>query len=123
MPPRLDPRLLIAFFEGDANQLGAYDWYEGNAGQKTPPVGQKRPTPWGLYDMHGNVSERVQDWYGSYAAGTVTGPQGPPSGSDRVVRGGSWVNSARNCRSAGRGHDALGPHGGYLGFRPLRTAE
>src|SRR5262249_24585612 len=53
---------------------------------------------WGLYDMHGNVGEWVEDWKGDYPSGTVTDPAGPSSGSSRVYRGGSWSLDARYCR-------------------------
>ena len=67
-----------------ANRLGQYGWYEGNSNNRTHPVGGKRPNAWGLYDLHGNVWEWVQDWYGAYPRGLVTDPRGPSSGADRV---------------------------------------
>ncbi|MEE8587464.1 MAG: SUMF1/EgtB/PvdO family nonheme iron enzyme [Acidobacteriota bacterium] len=66
----------------------------------------RKPNAWGLYDMHGNVWEWVQDWYQQDYYGTRqnpdTDPQGPESGSYRVIRGGSWFTPARYCRSADR---------------------
>jgi formylglycine-generating enzyme required for sulfatase activity len=65
-------------------------------------VGIMRPNPFGLYDMHGNVWEWVQDRYGDYSPDHVTDPTGPAVGTDRVIRGGSWLGEARLGRSASR---------------------
>ena len=64
-------------------------------------VGSYLPNAWGLYDMHGNVWEWCLDWYESAPAGALD-PPGPASGSYRVLRGGSWDDIARTCRSAFR---------------------
>ncbi|MEM8485582.1 MAG: SUMF1/EgtB/PvdO family nonheme iron enzyme [Bacteroidota bacterium] len=102
-------------------QLGAYAWYWENSGKKTHPVGQKQPNPWGLYDMHGNVWEWVEDWYGPYSSGAQTDPKGLNSGSGRVVRGGGWYDDAGNARSAFRDYWWPDARNLYVGFRVLRT--
>ena len=85
--------------------------------QTTTKVGSYAANPWGLYDMHGNVWEWCADRYGSYPSGSITDPTGPSSGSNRVCRGGSWLNYARNCRSGNR-CNVLDPGGrDSLGFR------
>jgi len=91
-------------FGDDADQLGQYAWYIDNSGDKTHPVGQKQPNAWGLYDMHGNVWEWVQDWYGKtyYSQSPAKDPQGPSSGESRLLRGGSWNFDASNARCANR---------------------
>ena len=80
-------------------------WWGGNAGGRTHSVGQLKANPFGLYDVTGNVWEWCQDWYDpelySKRGQNITEePQGPAEGSDRVLRGGSWVSDAARCRSA-----------------------
>jgi formylglycine-generating enzyme required for sulfatase activity len=106
-------------FGDNAGQLGQYAWYEGNSGKTTHPVGRKRPNAWGLYDMQGNVCEWVGDWYdqNSYSGSPSADPQGPPSGSARVLRGGGWDFPAGFCRPACRNINLPGAHSDHLGFR------
>jgi formylglycine-generating enzyme required for sulfatase activity len=78
-------------------------WYTDNSGSKTHEVGKKTANAWNLYDMHGNVWEWCWDWYGNYTNVAQTNPMGAVSGSNRVIRGGSWYSGGQNLRSADRG--------------------
>ncbi|MGD0901004.1 MAG: formylglycine-generating enzyme family protein, partial [Thermoguttaceae bacterium] len=80
-----------AYYTGDGeDDLAKAGWYDKNSDGKTHPVGQKKPNAWGLFDMHGNVTQRCSDW------------GGPQNGEGRALRGGSWKDVARYCRSGFR---------------------
>ena len=134
-------------FGDDESELGDYAWWSrhvdlykmkrlndvnvallgltvspGNAGRDkyAHKVGLKKPNPWGLYDMHGNVNEWCSDWYDGKLSDGVD-PVGPKLGSDRVNRGGNWRRSPSACRSARRsGHDPS-DRINNLGFRVARS--
>ena len=89
-------------FGDSRSELGEYAWFHGNSGDRTHPVGEKKPNAWGLYDTHGNVWEWCEDWYGDHQDREVVDPTGPEEGSYRVYRGGSWDSGAVFCRSAYR---------------------
>ena len=110
-----------SFGDSESN-LSEYAWYDDNSGDKTHTVGQKKPNSWGLYDMHGNVYEWVQDdWHGNYYGAPSDGSAWESGGySTRVYRGGSWRFLARHCRSAVRDYDFPGTRHHYLGFRLLQ---
>ncbi|MCP5159694.1 MAG: formylglycine-generating enzyme family protein [Gammaproteobacteria bacterium] len=102
------------------NYNGKYPYRRGKEGryrEETVEVASLPANPWGLYEMHGNVWEWCQDWYGNHPAGPVTDPTGPKTGKGRVLRGGSWIDYGHNARSASRFR--FGPDDRFviLGFR------
>jgi formylglycine-generating enzyme required for sulfatase activity len=112
-------------FGEDTGEKSEHAWRKDNSGGSTHPVGQRKPNEWGVYDVHGNVGEWVADWYGGYyyRHSPDTDPAGPPSGSGRVIRGGSWDDIAWFCRSAARREAPPGARRDTLGLRLALTAE
>ena len=109
----------------DNAEIGNYAWYVGNCSANVSdlaphPVGQKLPNAWGLYDMVGNIYERVQDYYAIYPDVPVTDPTGPAAGQFLVYRGGNFGSDASRCRSASR--HAWCQYDSYsdIGFRVVR---
>jgi sulfatase modifying factor 1 len=119
-----------AFSWGDtasSTQANFYPYGGAAKGPKlnrTTDVGQYAANPWGFHDMHGNVLELCADWYGNYPTVAVNNPVGPADGSYRVFRGGAWLDSALDARSAYRARSGPAYSDSNLGFRlSLRPAS
>ena len=138
-------------FGDDPDELEDYGWYEDNSEDMTHEVAQKKPNPYGLYDMHGNVREWVSDLYSptAYAEAAKNNPAANPTGptegtvktaygAAHVARGGSWNSPASACRSAARAFEEdfwrfedpqepksqwWLPKMGFIGFRIACEAE
>ncbi len=118
-------------FGNEVRQLGDYGWFTDNASKKVHSVGQKKPNPWGLCDMHGNVAEWCHDAFDKdyYKNSPEKNPRGPAGDAkEYVLRGGSWKSADKALRSSAR----LGAPGGFsdaclapdaIGFRCVRKAE
>lgn len=106
-----------------SNKISAVACYRDRLGSKTQPVGTKAPNELGIYDMSGNVCEWCSDCYGIYSSDPQTNPKGPSSGSDRVIRGGSFFHNAEHCRVSSRTF-CLSEYGLFsIGFRLVLDAE
>jgi formylglycine-generating enzyme required for sulfatase activity len=109
-----------------AGTTTAYSWgdsitpddanYDYSVGQ-IADVGQYSANPWGFFDMHGNVWEWTVDWYAVYSSGAQTDPEGPTTGSNRVIRGGGWGTAGTGLRSASRHYNNPSNRNHSIGFR------
>ena len=103
-----------------SDKLKEVGWYDGNSGRESHPVGQKLDNELRLHDMSGNVYEWVKDQYHEdYCDAPYDGSERCDSENrtDRVLRGGGWINNSRYCRVSSRGHTHLGDRNDAVGFR------
>ena len=106
-----------------SNVIGDVAWYYSNSSSSTHEVAGKAANVLGFFDMSGNVYEWCNDWYGSYSSSQQTNPTGPTSGSNRVLRGGSWYNGATYCRVSNRIYNSVTFRFNNSGMRLALTVE
>ncbi len=129
-------------FGDDPSKLYEYGWYNDNSENRPHSVGKKKPNPWNLYDIHGNVWEWVKDDYGSYDKAptdgsaryvlefipgviTIEGPTEPDEirEENRVYRGGSWSSTEFDCQSPIRGFNKFDYSSDDVGFRLAMSVD
>jgi len=111
-------------FGDDVKDLDAHAWHTGNAAGNDPPVGAKKPNPWGLYDIHGYLWEWCADvWHDTVEGAPADGAARTGTGDRRVLRGGSWKDGAEKLRSSYRRSAAAGLRDDAVGLRCVLAKE
>lgn len=105
------------FFGSNPSELDNFAWWSQNSGGHERLVKTKGANPWGLFDVYGNVAEWCKDYYAPYGDDRKFDPEGPATGTSRVVRGGSWGDEALQCRSASRAAMSPSEKNSRTGFR------
>ena len=111
-----------SYYWGDENP-GDYAWYRDNSDNHTQKVGLKKANALGLHDMSGNVFEWVEDWFGDYSPSQTDHPQGPASGTAKVIRGASWYSESANLNLGSRYSNRPGFRNFKVGFRCAKDIE
>lgn len=109
------------YFGQDVKELENHAWYDMNSRKQSHAVAQKRPNPWGLYDLYGNVWEWVQDINGDFPLYAQTDPTGPLKGPHRVERGGCSTLGSYACNSHRRGRCSPSKRSTFTGFRLVKS--
>jgi formylglycine-generating enzyme required for sulfatase activity len=110
------------YYYSGSNTIGYVAWYYDNSSSRTWDVGLKDPNELGTFDMSGNVLEWCWDIRGTYPSGNQSNPTGPASGSNRVLRGGSWRSNANYCTVSYRSYGSATGSNGTIGFRVVRVS-
>ena len=105
------------------SRIGDFAWFDANAEHRPHQAGEKKPNGLGIYDLTGNVWEWVQDWHNDnyYKNSPKDNPQGPNDGTDRVLRGGSWLDSPKDTRTLLRFFYAPAKNFKSVGVRLVKT--
>jgi formylglycine-generating enzyme required for sulfatase activity len=101
------------YFGSQGHELSEHGWFRGNSQKRLHPVGLKKPNPWGLFDMYGNVRE----WVGNSFVNTLL--NNTEQDEFRISRGGAYMKSAIECQSSSRSTNSLNHRFRNLGFRPV----
>ncbi len=108
------------FIYSGSNSADEAGWHSGNSGGEPKHVGRKAPGEFRTYDMSGNVAEWIWNWYAPYSYNITSVFEGPESGTDKVLRGGSWFEPSQEMRITNRSFAKPFSKSSYVGFRVVR---